>query len=226
MVNIFIEPDDDECNLITPGRIYFGVTLLLAFFLAGIWHEVGHAIGNGLTGGDWGLTSDTGIVGGYDISNVYFMVPVFTVDFIDLGHPIVRLLGGPLSVIFLGWYVGLRWNPNTLSDSCGGLNKWMIRRGVVWGLLVRTWFNAVYLLPIDVFPERHANGDGTALQEEWVERGFFIEEIAGIPWFFSAQHVIGAIAIIGTAYVTWVVIQSHIMNCSPQFTGSCEIDDV
>lgn len=212
------------CRLINPGRIYFVVTFLLSFFLAGVWHELGHGIGSGLTGGDWGFASSSGnIIGGYSLENIYFLVPVFSVGFMDPGNRTIMLLAGPFSVILVAWYLGLRWNVEALDGPCGGRNKWMRRRGIVWGVLLRAGFDSVYLLPIDVFPERAADGDGTVLHRIFVDQGLFVEEIMGIPWFFSLQHVIGAFAIVVTIYVTWVVVRSQITNCAVGFVERCSI---
>lgn len=212
----------DRCELFDPTTlewVWHNVILFyLAFFLGGLIHEVGHGIGNGLTGGDFGLASNVGFLGGYGLINIYVVVPVFFVHFAEVGNRYVMLLAGPLSLIFLAWYVGLTQNINALDGPCGGRNKWMRRRGIVWGLLLRAGFDSVYLLPIDVFPNGISDGDGMALHHMFVQDGFVVRELFGLPWFFSAGHIIGGLAIIGTLYVAW-----RVASCAPELCGSCKI---
>lgn len=202
----------------------------LSFVLAGVVHELGHGIANGLTGGDFGFACPAcnggdRIIGGYGINSVFLgIMPVFSIYYGESGHRLIALVMGPLSVVLIAWYLGTRWNLTKLRREYAP-RSWgkILRRSIMLGFLVRAWFDSIYLFPIDPFPDQNVHGDGTEIYGWFKDTGYHSYDALNafgveVPVMFNPAYVIAAVAVLGTVWVTY-----RVFSCTNFFCNSCQV---
>jgi len=193
----------------------------LAFVSTMVAHEIGHGVGNGLTGGEFGFAGDAGnIIGSYGINSQFLgVIPVWYVSFADYGSYIVMLLAGPITGVLLGWFVATYW-------SLGRLRRryptrgwgYRIRRALMIGVLTRAWFDAIYMLPLDPFPEQPVHGDGMNIYEWFRDNGWHVHESVEVfetefPLLLNPGYALGGLAIVLLLYVTYRAFQCTNLLC-------------
>ena len=179
-----------------------------AFFLSGVVHELGHGLGSLLTGGTAGFQSSAGdIYAGYSLNGIYAgIMPVFSIHMEVVGDYGWMLLAGPWASILLGVLAARLFSYTRLRET-RWQPAWPLLKWVVVGLLLRAVADAIYLLPIDVFPSdiAHANGDGMALYNHWQD--------LGLDWSTNVialnfEYIVGAAALALVAYHVWYFIMT------------------
>ena len=186
---------EETCRLWDPTRgekIYFhGITAYLGFVLARLLHELSHSIINWWAGGVFSLKT---------LQIEWFLIVPMGMMKYDVSNPVV-VYAGPLSVILVGWYVARRNNPRALHGPCGGRNKWVRRKGFVFGFLLQALWDAAYLLPIDITPfDDRIIGDGVELAQFYQERGW---EIFGT----NPQYAVAGVLILLMFWVMYRTFQ-------------------
>jgi len=210
-------------------RIYWADILLgyFAFVATMVAHELGHGLGNGLTGGEFGFAGEAGnIIGSYGINSQFLgVIPVWYVSFSDYGNYIVMLLAGPITGVILGYLVATRWNLNRLRQRYSAYTwGYRIRRALMIGVLTRAWFDAIYILPLDPFPEQPVHGDGVAIYEWFKDNGWHVHdpvEVFGteFPVLLNPGYAIGALAIAVLLYATY-----RAFSCTNLFCTACRVE--
>lgn len=200
----------------------------LSFVFAGVIHELGHGIANGLTGGGFGFACPAcnggdRIIGGYGINSVFLgIMPVFSIYYGEYGHRLIALVMGPLSVVLIGWFLATRWNPTELRKRYDNREfAKVFRQSVMFGFLVRAWFDSIYLFPIDPFPDQYVQGDGIAIYGWFKDAGYHSYDALNIfgvevPVMFNPAYVIAAVAVLGTVWVTY-----RVFSCTNFFCNRC-----
>lgn len=184
-------------------KLRYGLPVMYgSFVVANFIHEVGHAIGNGLTGGSWGLAGNAGFIGNIGFGGWFLIEPVFWIQLQNVGEYGVMLLAGPWIVILLFVVLARAWQGT----------ESLLLTWITVGVMVRAVFDAIYLFPIDVFPDDRfgLDGDGMALYHHW--------QNAGLDWttgnvYLNFEYLVGVAALLVVLYhVRFVLATNEVFN--------------
>ena len=189
---------------------YAGAMLYVAFVFTRFLHELGHAAMNWVINGTFTMST-------LEIT-WFFIIPMGTMHY-DVSSLLI-VLAGPFTAILFGWGIGLLWNKNALSGPCGGRNKWLRRRGIVYGALLQALWDAIYLVPVvDPMPfDGYAGGDGIEVAKIFREMGLGTIQLGATEVVINPAYLIATVAILGTVYVIYRVIK-----CTPLVCDRCRV---